>query len=285
MNAQHLILCFAVAPIYIIFASRIDLIELEYRHGRGDAPIEKRKQNVRKLQAAKSRQACEEDKVINERNLQDTGLECRCEEADGGITLICVDACAYCNPSGSVCGINSAQAFYDNELGRRTAIGGVFKYEKGLKGMVAVENIGCVEDDNGRIISCQTCNVYANDRKCNSCEFQKCEDGRLEEMIDCSNIEPGAVFNFCGNVTVSSGLFQTFSDDQFDECLHLSKLTDNTPTAYPTPNPLKPASGSHSYSYSSSSSSSSSHKVSKRGKGGFKVYSKSAKKSKSRRFD
>ena len=69
--------------------------------------------------------------------MKDAGLQCRCEAVDGGITLICVDACAYCNPTQSVCGINSAQAFYDNETGKRNAIGGVFKYEKALKDIVS----------------------------------------------------------------------------------------------------------------------------------------------------
>lgn len=278
MKAQHLLLCLAAAPILSVCASPIEVIELEHRQGEISGVTKPNvRQNVRKLQEAAARQACEEDKEINEENLKDTGLECRCEGVDGGITLICVDACAYCNPMETVCGINSAQAFYDNETGTRTAIGGVFKYEKGMKDMVAVENVGCMEDEQGRIVSCDTCNVYANNHMCNSCEFQRCDDGRVEEMIDCSNLEAGAVFDFCGNVTVSSGLFQTFSDNQFDECLPLSILIENVPTPHPTPAPNTPPPYYYAYSYSGSS------KSSKKGKGG--VYSKSAKKTKSRRLD
>lgn len=283
MKAQHLLLCLAVAPIFSVSASRLDVIELDHRPGESGIGVKKRevRQNARRLQAAAARQACEEDKAINEENMKDTGLECRCEAVDGGITLICVDACAYCNPTQSVCGINSAQAFYDNDTGKRTAIGGVFKYEKGLKDMVAVENIGCVEDDNGRIVSCSTCNVYANNHKCNSCEFQRCPDGRVEEMIDCSNLEPGAVFDFCGNVTVTSGLFQTFSDNQFDECLPLSLLIHDMPTPHPTPAPQHRPTYTYTYKYAINSSKSGKGKG--KGKGG--VYSRSAKKTKSRRLD
>jgi hypothetical protein len=227
-------------------ASRI--VELEHRP------------NDRRLSAADALQACEEDAAINEDNLSDTGLECKCETVDGGTTLICVDACAYCNTDQTVCGINSAQAFYDNDTGMRTAIGGVFKYELGLKDVLAVENIGCIEDVNGRIISCQTCNVYANDLKCNSCDFQTCPDGRVEELIDCANVEPGAIFDFCDEVIIEGGIFQTFSDDQFNECLSLSLLGSS----------------------SSSSSSKSSKKSSKSSKRSGSI-SKSAKKMKSRR--
>jgi len=284
MKAQHLLLCIAVTPIFSACSSPLEVIELDHRQGETSGIKKpKERQNHRKLQASAARQACEEDKEINEENLKDAGLECRCEAVDGGITLICVDACAYCNPTQSVCGINSAQAFYDNETGKRTAIGGVFKYEKALKDMVAVENIGCMEDDNGKIVSCETCNVYVNNHKCNSCEFQRCPDGRVEEMIDCSNVESGAIFDFCGNVTVTSGVFQTFSDNQFDECLPLSILIDDVPTSHPTPAPqYHPPYG---YTYTNSYSSSSS-KSSKRGQGkGKGAYSRSAKKSKSRRLD
>lgn len=286
MKAQHLLLCLVAAPIFSVCASPLEVLELEHHQTTEISGVKKPnvRHNFRKLQAAAARQACEEDKAINEENLKDTGLECRCEAVDGGMTLICVDACAYCNPLQTVCGINSAQAFYDNETGTRTAIGGVFKYEKGLKDTVAVENVGCMEDDNGRIVSCQTCNVYANNHRCNSCEFQRCADGRVEEMIDCSNIEPGAVFDFCGNVTVSSGLFQTFSDNQFDECLPLTLLINNEPTPHPTPAPqhLPPP---PYYYYSPTNGYWSSSKSSKRGKGKGGVYSRSAKKTKSRRLD
>lgn len=180
--------------------------------------------NTRRLSASEALQACEEDATINEENLRDTGLECKCETVEGGATLICVDACAYCNAARTVCGINSAQAFYDNDTGTRTAIGGVFKYELGLKDILAVENIGCEEDANGRITSCQTCNVYANNHKCNSCDFKTCPDGRVEEVMDCSNIEHGALFDFCDDVIIEKGIFQTFSDNQFNECESLSLL-------------------------------------------------------------
>lgn len=170
--------------------------------------------------------SCEEDALLNEEALKDIDLHCKCEEVDGGVTLICADSCAYCNTDQTVCGINSAQAFYDGSSGLRTAIGGIFQYQNcGLHGdTLAVQNLGCVEDESGRIASCQTCNVHANNQMCNSCEFQTCSDGRVEEKMDCSNIEEGAIFDFCEDVTITSGVFQAFSSTEFKECLPLSVI-------------------------------------------------------------
>eukprot|EP00980_Cylindrotheca_fusiformis_P005636 scaffold1184_cov132-Cylindrotheca_fusiformis.AAC.57 len=234
--------------------------------------------NDRRLSVAEAMEACEEDAALNEENLSETGLVCRCETVKDGVTLICVDACAYCNSDETVCGINSAQAFYDSATGTRTAIGGVFKYELGLYDTLAVENIGCQEDATGRITSCQTCNVYANDHKCNSCDFQTCTDGRVEEIMDCSNIEQGAIFDFCEDVVIEQGIFQTFSENQFNECLSLSLLGEHE-------HPALPCSSSKSKSFSSKSSKSSKSKSSKKHSSTdhSSESSKSAKKTKSRR--
>jgi hypothetical protein len=218
----------------------------------------------RKLHDASAQENCEEDERLNQEALEDIGLECKCDAVDGGVTLICADTCAYCNADESVCGINSAQAFYELDSGKRTAIGGVFQYIVGLHDLLAVENLGCVEDENGRIISCETCNVFGNNQRCNSCEFQTCEDGRVEEIMDCSNIEQGAVFDFCQDVTIEEGIFKAFSTNEFKECTPLSLL--------------EPITSSLSTKKSSKSSKKSAvHKFDS------STYSRSAKKMKSRR--
>ena len=169
-------------------------------------------------------QNCQEDARRNEENLKNIGLRCKCQMVTGGVSLICVDECAYCNHNETVCGIRSPQAFYDTSSGNRTAVGGVFEYYYGVDGALAVENLECVEDDEGRVVECETCNAYANDVMCLSCEFQTCSDGRREEIMDCSNVEEGAMFDFCETVNVDTGIFQAFSTDHFDQCLPLSQV-------------------------------------------------------------
>ena len=224
-----------------------------------DLQLESKEGNHRRLHTVEldetsiAEQNCLEDAHMNEENLASIGLECKCEVTSGGVTLICIDDCAYCNEFRTVCGVRSPQAFYDGKTGKRTAIGGVFQYYLGFYGTLSVQNVGCVENEDGRIVGCETCNVFANDEMCNSCEFQTCEDGRREEIMDCSNIEGGATFDFCQDVKVDQGIFQAFSTAEYEECLPVSLLK--------------------------SSKKSSKGKSSKRSK---TMYSKSAKKAQSR---
>jgi hypothetical protein len=170
-------------------------------------------------------ESCAEDAQTNEDNLEDIGLECECKDRKEGIVLICMDECAYCNEKQTVCGIQSAQALYDEETGDRTAIGGVFQYVTGFHDTLAIENVGC-ESEGGQIVSCETCNVYVSGEECNSCELMDCGNGGQAEMIDCENIERGATFNFCEDVTIDddSVFISLTTSGEFEECLPLDVL-------------------------------------------------------------
>lgn len=109
---------------------------------------------------------CQADAQQNEDFLEDIGLECRCREGDEGVVLLCMDECAYCNDAHTVCGVQAAQALYDLDTGLRTGIGGAFDYVTGFHDTVAVENLGC-EEQNGLFI-CETCHVYVNGERCKS---------------------------------------------------------------------------------------------------------------------
>ena len=238
--------------------------------------------------------ACEEDALQNEENLEDIGLDCECRRRRDGVLLLCLDECAYCNEDETVCGIQSAQAFYEHDTGERSAVGGVFQYVTGLSDNVAVENLGCVEE-NGSIVSCSTCNVYVNGRTCNSCELVSCPNGGVAENIDCENIETGATFDFCEVVEIDDGVFQALATNAFEECLPIDALDLGKGTSSrgkgkgkggKRAKQAKKSKGGGRYHSSSSSSSdsspsessSSSHDRRPYGKGG-----KSAKKTKSRR--
>ena len=122
------------------------------------------KEASRRLQL--DQQNCEAQGQENEDFLQAIGLRCQCLPRQAGTLLACVDECAYCNEDLTVCGLQSAQVLFDVESGLRVGIGGVFEYVTGFVGTsIAIENIDCV-DDNGILISCETCDVYVNGEKC-----------------------------------------------------------------------------------------------------------------------
>ena len=52
-----------------------------------------------------------------------------------------------------------------------------------------------------------------------------CPDGGQAEVINCENIERGAQFDFCGDVSIDeSSVFTALSTNQFEECLPLDIL-------------------------------------------------------------
>jgi hypothetical protein len=215
--------------------------------------------------------ACEEDAERNEELLEDIGLACECKDHDDGVVLVCMDECAYCNDDQSVCGVQSAQALYEHDTGDRVAIGGVFDYVVGRKDTLAVENLECVEE-NDQIVSCESCNVYVNGEQCNSCEIMDCPDGSQAELMDCENIEEGASFNFCEEVTIEDGAFQALSTNDFEECLPIDLLGSKKGKKGSKKGSKKSKKGSKSGADTLFNSSASSYK-----------YSKSAKKASSRR--
>jgi hypothetical protein len=146
-----------------------------------------------------------------------------------------------------------------------------FLYVTGRKDILGVENLECVEV-NDRIVSCETCEVYINGEKCNSCEFVDCPDGSKAEKMDCENIEKGASFNFCEVVTIEDGAFQALSTNEFEECLPIDLLGSKKGKKGSKKGSKKGKKGNKGGVYTLFSSSASSNK-----------YSKSAKKRSSRR--
>lgn len=115
---------------------------------------------------AESQENCEAAAQDNEDFMQAIGLQCQCIPRDAGTLLACIDQCAYCNDEQTVCGLQSAQTLFDSETGLRVGIGGVFDYLTGFHDTsLAIENINCIEE-NGVIISCDTCDFYVNGEKC-----------------------------------------------------------------------------------------------------------------------
>jgi hypothetical protein len=185
-------------------------------------------QEMRRLQDL---EACEVDAARNEAGNVDRGTQCTCEDTTQGVRLVCVDQCNYCNAELSSCGVRSAQALYD-ESGIRIAIGGVFVYTKGcVEGdILAVTESGCTPGT-----ACTECQVFVNDEQCNSCRLEQCPDSTtIREIIDCTNIEDNATFNFCDTVVVDDGVFEAFNNGEFSECLASDALTTNTATTTTT---------------------------------------------------
>jgi hypothetical protein len=176
-------------------------------------------------------EACEIDAARNEAGNADRGTECTCQDTTEGVRLVCVDECAYCNEEQSSCGIRSAQALYD-ATGSRIAIGGVFVYTSGCQegDILAVTESGCTPGN-----ACTECQVFVNDEQCNSCVLEQCPDStNIREIIDCTNIEDNAMFNFCETVVVDDGVFEAFNSGEFSECLPLDTVTTTTTTTTTT---------------------------------------------------
>lgn len=113
-----------------------------------------------------SQENCEAAAQDNEDFMQAIGLQCQCIPRDAGTLLACIDQCAYCNDEQTVCGLQSAQTLFDRKTGLRVGIGGVFDYLTGFHDTsLAIENINCIEE-NGVIVSCDTCDFYVNGEKC-----------------------------------------------------------------------------------------------------------------------
>ena len=213
--------------------------------------------HLRKLENGKhspGMERCLEDKVFSER--VEIGTQCVCRdktgdeiaEEDRGIILICSDQCAFCNHDRTVCGIQSEQALYDNDTGSKIGIGQVFQYlklgemtdylsseqsEAGDDLILGIEEINCIEEDTGSeyiMGQCANCNVYFGGTKCNACDVTECGNagsGVFAPIMDCTNIQEDAVFDFCSDISMEDySFFQAFRPDQFQRCLPMKNLLD-----------------------------------------------------------
>jgi len=212
--------------------------------------------NLRKLggtNGGRGLERCLQDKLFWER--VEIGTQCICKDKTGddisdgdkGIVLICSDECAFCNDDRTVCGIKSEEALYDVESGSKIGMGQVFEYlkfgpiidflttehqKRGDDGIIlGIEELDCDEqnEDNEYIMGrCSKCNVYFGGTKCNFCEVTECGktgSGIFAPIMDCTNIQENAIFDFCLDVVMEgSSLFYAFHPDQFHKCLPMENL-------------------------------------------------------------
>ena len=213
--------------------------------------------NLRKLESPNGGQGmerCLREKTFFER--VEIGTQCFCKdktgenigEDDKGIVLVCSDECAFCNEERTVCGIKSEEALYDVESGSKIGMGQVFEYlkfgpmndflstEQQMKAgdgiVLGIEELDCHEQDidNEYIMGrCSNCNVYFGGMKCNFCEVTECGttgSGIFAPIMDCTNIQENAIFDFCSNNVEMEefSLFQAFHPDQFHKCLPMENL-------------------------------------------------------------
>ena len=165
-------------------------------------------------------ESCYEFADRNEENGIEFGTECECLHSDRGVVANCLDDCLYCNDFNTTCGVRAAQALFTEE-GDITAIGGVFEYLVGEQDeVIAVERFECTVDDDNFVQTCEECAVYVDGDECNSCVFEDCGNGIMAENIDCENIEIGATFDLCEDISLDVGdTFEVFNTDEFEECI------------------------------------------------------------------
>ena len=145
-------------------------------------------------------------------------VSCNCAVAfEDSQELSCMSTCVYCHSEGEVCATQSSGGIYDpNEPFHTSYV--EYKYTEGRNEVIRMNDFGC--DSSG----CTTCRVAVDGKRCNSCQNVDCTDqfgniiGRGRK-VDCSNVEPNAVFDECENpLTIESGIFEVLSSNEFTQC-------------------------------------------------------------------
>ena len=191
-----------------------------YRIGSSDE-LYKAKQEGRMLQS-NGDQACEEEKGRLESLPEYQGFECSCNPTQlGGVRLRCIPVCGeFCNNEGLVCGKEQVVKIFQPS-GAVQVIGEAFEYTRGRSQFMVLERYDCTIDRQGVEHCTGDCALLVNnDRACNSCTLQTCEDGRQEAFVDCENFGAGAAFDFCQDeFNVADGMFEYLSTGEFNECV------------------------------------------------------------------
>lgn len=248
-------LFFFIAVTVVLSSTRV--LSSSLSHRRQEEDVNGRSSHLRKLDGTaygRGMERCLQDKIFSER--VEIGTQCICKdktgdsisEDDKGIVLLCSDQCAFCNDERTVCGIKSEEALYDVEFGSKIGMGQVFEYLKfgpivdslsieqqtqvGDGIVLGIEELDCNEQDmnNEEYIMgrCSKCNVYFGDMKCNFCEVIECGktgSGIFAPIMDCTNIQKDAIYDFCSDVLMEeNSLFQAFHPDQFHKCLPMENL-------------------------------------------------------------
>jgi hypothetical protein len=62
----------------------------------------------------------------------------------------------------------------------------------------------------------------------NFCELKNCTDGGQAEIINCENIERGAVYDFCETVTINdNSVFTALTPGLFEECVPIESSEEH----------------------------------------------------------
>jgi hypothetical protein len=193
-------------------------------HGKTEYQIMKKtvasKEGNRDLQMGVAETACMEEAQRLELLNYEESYECNCvAEVSGEFKLYCKAECGeYCNDEGLICGTEALTKQFQ-ETGDLTSVSNTFEYQRGRDETVSLTKLGCADDGQGGEI-CGDCvfDVGRNDI-CNSCQLQTCPDGSQAPVVDCENIETGAIFDLCDTaLDVAGGVFEYLSTDEFNDC-------------------------------------------------------------------
>jgi hypothetical protein len=207
--------------------SGIPLI-LQESNGKTENPILKEavasKEGHRDLQLGFARTACMEEAQRLELLDSGKGYVCYCNAAASGeFTLICEAGCGeYCNDEGLVCGSQALRKEFQ-ETGDIMSVSNSIEYRRGRDEIVSLSKLGCSDDGQGGEI-CDDCALSVisagGGGHCNSCQLQTCPDGSQAAVLDCENIETGAVFDLCDTaLDITGGVFGHLSANEFSYCV------------------------------------------------------------------
>jgi hypothetical protein len=173
--------------------------------------------------------ACETDRQFYETMGADKEYKCTCEENSlGTVVLACRATCGeFCNADETVCGTEVFDQLYDLS-GNPYIVANNFFYSKGSNERLVMIQRDCKRPENAGVdgIVCNECSVRVGQfAQCRSCTLQICNDGSQAPLLNCENIEAGAIFNLCepDSIEVDGGVFDYFSSSEYNEC------EDNSP--------------------------------------------------------
>ena len=154
---------------------------------------------------------------------ESSGTTCQCRQSEEGelsdgeedfIHLKCSDVCQTCNVEGKFC---LEKYDYGFDLPASTGLDNLYHCNMRY---IAFEGAPYRNEDVSyrRNYFTEECSLSINGTLCNSClTDRKCPDGFSGYLIDCSNIEDGAVYDDCGLGLDGGELLQFFRPEYFEQ--------------------------------------------------------------------
>jgi hypothetical protein len=133
------------------------------------------------------------------------GTECQC--VDEGFKLSCSDpGCNSCSNDGSVCANSIEYGYIFDDAGIDNNFRCDMQYVKGRNETVSFKIDFWINE----------CQVLVDGVQCDSCNMQVCDSGLWRPRVDCSNIEPDAIFDACDpSLSSGGGLLAVFNEEFF----------------------------------------------------------------------